>query len=289
MFTKFDHVKSTTPATTIAGDPFVQLKALFNSHCYANKTDAPLICPSTFNGSRCLKNHSESHVIGLDIDDGITLEEAFLRLTNHKLGVFIYTTPSSRDLDRYRIFLKFSRPVTSTDDYKAIWRFFNALLDDSVDRATQHAACLFYIPAFFKGADNKVFTLEGDDVDVDLYVKAGNEIIELGKPKCDPIDISDYITFDPAITDLDLCPFARQAYIDRYTSLSSGQHYHGLYYFMAQVAGYAKSKQTMISVHHLTLLAKQLDQVTGNRYPKRSVSQEAGNALAHVYGGEAQS
>lgn len=204
-------------------------------------------------------------------------------------------------MDRFRIFIKFSKPVTKSADYKAIWKVLNDAFNGTIDIATQHAACLFYVPSFITGADNKMFRTEGDTVDVDLYVKIGGDIIDSARSKYarnsvpsatytdrTPSSLDSFVSYDPEQTILKDSPFVRQPYIDEYLNLPCGAHYHGLYSFMNKVAANARSRNTVLSVRHLTLLAQQLDILDGGFYANRPIQTEAENVLHFIYGGQAQ-
>lgn len=300
MLSIYENLFNPTAVVEEKGELFEVLDELFNEFSFDKKTDGFLICPSTFSGARGLENHISSDCIGLDIDDGITIAEAFNILRKMGLGAYIYTTPSSRNFDRFRIFIKFNRSVTSFEDYRDIWLVMNSVLDGSVDTATQHAACVFYTPAKYRGADNFTITLDGNDIDVNSFIAAGRMLRAASRPKSNVITISKQhcvaqkpqrVTglkfYNPTFLNLQDCKFVKQKYLDEYFGLVSGTHHLGLYVFMTRVAGVAKARGYQISDHQLAQLARQLDLAYRGRHKKRDVENEATRAIAFVYGGNA--
>ena len=298
MLSIYKNLYNPTAVVEEKGELFGVLDELFNEFSFDKKTDAFLICPSTFNGTRSLENHISSDCIGLDIDDGIMITDAIQKLQKLGLAAYIYTTPSSRNLDRFRIFVKFNRPVTSAEEYRDIWRVMNGILEDSVDAATQHAACMFYTPARYQGADNYTAILDGEDIDVQLYARIGRGLRATTKPKSNilqipkqqsvpqrPLNTTGLKFYNPTFLNLQDCKFVKQKYLDEYFSLVCGTHHLGLYIFMTRVAGVAKVRGYRISDHQLAQLARQLDLAHRGRHKKRDVENEAMRAIAFVYGG----
>jgi len=183
MLSIYKDFYNTTAVVEEKGELFEILDDLFNGFSFDKKTDGFLICPSTFNGTRGLDNYISSTSIGLDIDSGMTVGEATDKIRLMGFGAYIYTTPSSRSFDRFRIFIKFNRPVTSVEDFRDIWLVLNTAFDGSVDIATQHAACVFFTPAKYRGANNYAVTIEGTDIDVELFIRAGRLLRAASRPK----------------------------------------------------------------------------------------------------------
>ena len=298
MFSLFDNVYSKQPREVLAGDPFDILQNLFEGHEYEYKTDAPLISPSIFHGNRSLENHIQSEVIGLDIDGKIRLDKVKETLNELRLGYYIYTTASSRNLDRFRVFLKLDAPITSVEDYRTIWLTFNGIMHQALDDKACHAASLFYIPARFEGADNKIWRSEGASIEALKFAEIGRDIasdyrkknqtkkiVGSGAVAGSMPDLDGYVPYDPSIITLETCPFVKPSYVDDYLGLKRGDHYTGLYSFMCRVAGHAKARGAHIAPDTLAVLARQLDQLDGLYYFNRRLEVEARRASRFIYGG----
>jgi replicative DNA helicase len=115
----------------------------------------PFICKepwsgSTFlGGSRTKQNFAEAQLIALDIDSGLSLEEAISRLQALDLKAIVAPTKSHQQekngevTDRFRIVFALAEPITNNEDFYATWRHLQAKFPES-DRACSDSSRFYY-------------------------------------------------------------------------------------------------------------------------------------------------
>lgn len=102
------------------------------------------ICPALMGNRRRLKkNFIGAELIFVDIDSGMTLEEAKKHPFIKKYGYFSYTTASHRpDCHRFRIVFRLAKFITDIDEYEALVRLI--LKEVPHDPACKDAVRVFY-------------------------------------------------------------------------------------------------------------------------------------------------
>lgn len=133
-----------TKATTLELD-FHGIMELIGSHGYSG---------STFrDGHRCLDNFEQTNLVILDVDDGLTLEEANKRLSgykyilaltrNHQKIKYTKTGKEKPACDRFRIILFLDGTITRKEDYKNTCHALLATFPE-LDPSCSEASRFFY-------------------------------------------------------------------------------------------------------------------------------------------------
>lgn len=137
--------------------------------------------------------------IGLDIDDGVTIDWLNAKLDGVRR--IFYTTSNSRsDFNRWRVILGLDRYHTP-DEHEAIWRWANVLLDRAIDPKTKDATRLHYVPAMWHRADNQFVAYDGLALPVDDVVAEAPPAPVEPCPEINIADLKAAPDGDPIITD----------------------------------------------------------------------------------------
>lgn len=136
-------------------------------------------------GRRRIKDISHTDFIGLDIDGGMTLDEA---LEVFKDYCHVITTSKSHQkpkgdtapCDRFRVILKLSSPITSDASYKETFEHIRSTLAPSIDKACKDISRFFY---------------RGLDI---ISVNEGGELIEPQQPSTKSIESSSEVKKAPS-------------------------------------------------------------------------------------------
>lgn len=106
----------------------------FNELCKNN-----IICPSVFHKGVCSKLDSDvkvSNFIFIDIDKGLTIDEACRILDKEHLSYLLFTSSSHSNVtNKFHILVPLLKSVDSKEDYKAYWSYLHQLFDCKTDRA----------------------------------------------------------------------------------------------------------------------------------------------------------
>jgi energy-coupling factor transporter ATP-binding protein EcfA2 len=126
----------------------------------ANK-DGPLWSPAIFKKKRRLKeNVIELSMLVLDIDGGMTVDQADKILRELGALALIYTTHSHQRVtpehpkaqDCFRVVVLLADPI-SADNHPRLWHWANDLFDGKIDAGCKDASRMYYLPAIAsKGA-----------------------------------------------------------------------------------------------------------------------------------------
>lgn len=86
--------------------------------------------------------------ISLDIDDGLTWDDACQRFEGQSFGWLAHTTYSydPQQGDKFRVLIPLATPIPSAQ-YSALWQWANDLLGGNIDPATKDASRMYYLPA----------------------------------------------------------------------------------------------------------------------------------------------
>lgn len=115
----------------------------FNELCKNN-----IICPSVFYKDVTSKLDDDvklSNFIFMDIDGGLTIEEAMDILDRANLSYLLFTSSSHSIIqNKFHILVPLLKSVNSKEDYKAYWTYLHQLFDCKTDRACCHPARACY-------------------------------------------------------------------------------------------------------------------------------------------------
>jgi KaiC/GvpD/RAD55 family RecA-like ATPase len=106
--------------------------------------------PGVFKENKRTKaNFQETHLIALDIDSGLSIDEARMRIIGHGLEAIIAPSKSHQLAkngtigDRYRLVFPLDKPITNNEDFEATWAELFKLFPES-DRACKDSSRFFY-------------------------------------------------------------------------------------------------------------------------------------------------
>jgi hypothetical protein len=100
-------------------------------------------CPPFKNGKKCAKNFKVSWLLCVDIDSGMTLQEAVQSRFFQEYGGMIYTTFSHSDwLHKFRIVFVLDEPITNTTDMRHAYT--GLIAQYGGDKACKDASRMFY-------------------------------------------------------------------------------------------------------------------------------------------------
>lgn len=128
------------------------------------------------------KNFREGHFFAIDIDQGMTLEDAKKILINNKMSAFINTSQSHRlegNGDRFRIVFALSEPITTPKQILGTFEYLKTNYFPTLDEACKDEA------RFFKGSKELILIQEGDQyvslTPISLDTAAINNIVLTGE------------------------------------------------------------------------------------------------------------
>ncbi len=123
---------------------------------------------------RLLRNVERVFAIGLDLDEGVSLED--LRGKFATTSAFVHTTWSSTiDAPRCRVFLELSRPVTA-DEYRRVYQATVIIAERGgmvVDRQASDPSRFWFRPSVeAEGRSYIYWTCDGAPIDVEAALRA---------------------------------------------------------------------------------------------------------------------
>jgi hypothetical protein len=136
------------------------IKRLSTPAIRANK-DGPRWSPATFKTARRKKENVKAvSLLVLDIDGGMTINQADAKLCELGAQACIYTTHSHQRItpdhpkaeDCFRIIIALADPIGATD-FPRLWLWANDLFDGKIDAGCKDASRMYYLPTIaHKGA-----------------------------------------------------------------------------------------------------------------------------------------
>lgn len=79
--------------------------------------------PSLFNGDRTIANFVSTDFIALDVDDGMTVQEAEAEIKSKNLTAFIFVSTShTKEHHKFRVIFPLVYSINNVDDYKHTWK-----------------------------------------------------------------------------------------------------------------------------------------------------------------------
>ena len=265
-----------------------------------SKGEAELMSPAVYEKGTTRANANVIEWCGwcaVDVDDykfDGELKDAILNHTRNWRFVCYSTASSTLDYPKFRLVFPLKRKISN----KEIPRFNFALqnaLGGIGDEQTKDLARMYYIPANYVGANNFIFSHNGDYVDPDALIKEfpyaektnsskffdrlpeelQRQIVEHRKSRMDNTDIR--------WTSYRDCPFFPRNLEKEYRVISNTGWYHKMYQIMVAIAGNAIKKEYPITADEIASLCRELDMETGNWYKSRPLDKEADRALEYVY------
>jgi hypothetical protein len=282
-------------------DEFEQLLYDLSKIERQDKKSASLISPASYikNTTRANKNVEKwCGWAAVDVDDLNCTMENLHDLLSERVGSWRYvcysTASSTVDKPKFRLVFSLNRHIES-DRIQHFWHALNTELGAMADRQTKDISRMYYIPATYAGANNFIFSSDGDDIDVNaLLIKhpyskknSGNtlfdslpeemqkQLIAHRKDQMDNTDIrwSSYTN----------CPFVSKKLVLEYKTISETGWYHKMYQLMVSIAANAVKQKYPITTQEIVDLCKELDLETGNWYENRPLDTEANRAIEFVY------
>lgn len=163
----------------------------FSELCTSN-----IICPSVFHQEATSKQDSDvkvSNFIFLDIDSGLTIEEAMEILDKNNFSYLLFTSTSHTVMqNKFHILVPLLKPIATKEDYQAYWSYLHQLLNCKTDIACKHPSRACY-PSLNPNMEiiNKLFR---NDLHLDTKLlneyKKVNEVCNNADTYSD-IDVSD--------------------------------------------------------------------------------------------------
>jgi hypothetical protein len=262
-----------------------------------SKAEAQLISPASYITNTTRANLNVIAWDGwaaVDVDthkfDGDLKEE--LKSRYGKYYFVCYSTASSTEAQpKFRLVFPLTNEVLN-GKIPHFWFALNTELGEIGDIQTKDLSRMYYIPGLYKGANNFIFTNEGDYMNPFDLMNA-HPYIEKSKSLFDnlPAGIRDAIIKERKgkLTNTDIqwsnysnCPFVSKKMIKDYNSISDTGWYHKMYQIMVSIAYSATKKKYPIQVFEIVKLCKEIDQATGDWYKKRPLETEAARALEYV-------
>jgi len=266
----------------------------------SSKKDADLISPAIYNAgtTRANKNVVEWGAwCAVDVDDMQfkgELEDAILRYTRKWRFVCYSTASSTLAFPKFRLVFPLQRTLSS-DEISSFNFALQKALGGIGDEQTKDLARMYYIPARYDGANNFIFSYDGDFIDPHELMKEfpyeqktsssnffdrlpdeiQKQIIEHRKGKMDNTNV--------VWTSYRDCPFFPRQLEAEYRTITNTGWYHKMYQIMVAVAGNAIKRQYPITSAEIAKLCQELDMETGNWYANRPLDKEADRALEYVY------
>ena len=100
--------------------------------------------PSIFSGYRNNANFSFCDVLALDVDSGLTIEEAKLICQNNKLCALISPSPSfTPELHKFRVILPLAKRISTPESFTATWQKLATIFPE-IDRQCSDMARFFF-------------------------------------------------------------------------------------------------------------------------------------------------
>jgi hypothetical protein len=266
----------------------------------ASKKDADLISPAVYDISTTRANRNVLEWGGwcaVDVDDMQfegELNDALIKYTRNWRFVCYSTASSTVSFPKFRLVFPLKRTLSNGEISS-----FNFALQKAIggigDEQTKDLARMYYIPAKYDGANNFIFSIDGDFIDPDALMKEfpyeqkssssqffdrlpeaiQKQIIEHRKGQLDNTNVvwSSYRD----------CPFFPRNMEAEYRTITNTGWYHKMYQIMVAIASKAVRNNYPITANEIAKLCQELDAETGNWYKNRPIDKEADRALEYVY------
>jgi len=164
----------------------------------------PCSVKATSDGRRIQKNMDMAHLLVLDIDDGLSLEDIRKRLGRYEYAVHS-TYSHSEEKPKWRVVLPLLKPIPATE-LPALFDQVNQMFDHQLDASCGHdPARMYYLPGCPPDAE-KLFTFEhnsGEWLDADSMIAKkveSGEVISGVTPETTP-KLSKDISFEVGYPD----------------------------------------------------------------------------------------
>lgn len=264
-----------------------------------NKKDAQLISPATYQPNTTRAN---ANVVNwatwaaVDVDDHV-FEGDLQNELNTRYGNWYYvcysTASSTVDHPKFRLVFPLKGAVEASD-IKKFWYALNTELGSIGDRQTKDLSRMYYIPAFYDGANNFIFTNHtGQFIDPYALIDKHQMPEKTGKTFFDrlPTEMQEMMmqykkdqmdNTSIRWTSFHDCPFVNKDLVGEYRTITKSGWYHTMYRIMVSIAGSAIRQKYPITPREIADLARQIDVETGNWYENRPLEKEADRALEFV-------
>jgi small nuclear ribonucleoprotein (snRNP)-like protein len=289
-------------------DDFENLLISLSSEKKKSKKDSNLISPACYlEGTDKRRNDNVTYWGGwgaMDVDDHDfdpnNLEEQ-LKDRYGKYRYVVYSTASSTlEKPKFRLIFALTENVL-VNDIKPFWYALNQKIEKIGDEQTKDLSRMYYIPAQYEGANNFIFSNQGDYLDPKTLIKEFPYPFDVVDPKKGFVDrlpesikerVYEYkkntLTKkdDVVWSSYRNCPFVNQKLIENYRNISgvdNSGRYAMIYKIIVSIALSAIKNQYAIDSYQIIDLIRELDAETGNRYKKRKLEVEVDRALEYAY------
>ena len=262
------------------------------------KKASPLISPATYVDGTTRKNENVVDWGGwcaLDVDDHKfegDLENELRRKFGSYSFVCYSTSSSTQDHPKFRLVFPTSVRVEA-DKIRHFWFALNAEIGGIGDAQTKDLSRMYYVPGQYPGANNFIFSNDGDPVDPfelmskHKYVeKSANSAFDRMPPAIKEAILkerkSKLVNTDISWSSYHDCPFVSRKLVEEYKTINETGWYHKMYQLMVSIASAAIRQNYPITANQIEVLCRQLDLETGGWYKNRPLQQEASRALDFV-------
>lgn len=264
-----------------------------------DKRDAQLISPASYKPDTTRANANVIQWNGwaaVDVDDhqfeGDLQEE--LRTLYGKYYYVCYSTASSSvSHPKFRLIFPLT-DVVPNEKIKHFWYGLNKELGEIGDAQTKDLSRMFYIPGYYNGANNFIFTNKGEIMDPSKIMAEHKFVEKTGGTFLDSLPESlrkEIINHRKSVlTNTDIrwtnykdCPFVSKKMLDDYSKISETGWYSKMYGIMVSIAGNAVRKKYPITAQEIAQLCREIDRDTGEWYKNRPFDKEAERALQYIF------
>jgi len=265
-----------------------------------SKKDSELMSPAVYLKGTKRANDNVTAWGGwcaVDVDDyeGDVLEVKEWIQKKCKNHYFIcYSTASSLpDQPKFRLVFPLKRDI-QRHEIKHFWFALNKELGEVGDIQTKDLSRMYYLPGFYEGAYNFIFSSPGDYLDPTIvmnkheYVERSSNTMFDRLPKKMQEAMMEHMKNQLTNTEVKWtsyhdCPFFPKQLEQEYRVITGSGWYHKMYQIMVALAGNAIKAKYPITAKEIAYLCRALDLDTGNWYAKRPLDKEAERALEYVY------
>ena len=266
------------------------------------KRDAELISPASYIDSTTRANKNVLDWSGwaaVDVDDHEFQGNLENELRN-RFGSFSYvcysTASSSNSHPKFRLVFPLKTSIESTK-IRHFWFALNKELGEIGDGQTKDLSRMYYIPATYAGANNFIFSNNGDYITPEQLIskhpyteKRGTSFMDRLTPEMQA-QVIEHRKNKMENTDFNWsgyrdCPFINKNHIKEWFAISgidNSGRYAMIYKIMVSTAMSAIKRQYPISSYEIEQLVRELDNETTRRYEKRPLNVEADRAIEYAY------
>jgi len=128
----------------------------------------------------------------LDIDDGLSIEQAISILSIEKLNYYLYNSTNNGKFgkEKYRIIIPLNESITDFKRLTTLYKSMNEMFNGKLDKSCLHVCRIYYKPEnWTPHIDNKtpitvsLWNIDKNDLDVDATIERFKDMIPIEIPK----------------------------------------------------------------------------------------------------------